>query len=126
MTKANTDGQSNRKKNVIDIEDLLDTLLPMQYDKLAGIIAYEMNLSPDTVKYSFLSMFMAKKIIWMDRHRIVYLSEKDPEPEQKPELPEGLKPNPHVEPDAESLAEYAKKHPRKPEQPENQVPKESP
>jgi hypothetical protein len=28
-------------------------------------------------------------------------------------LPDGLKPNPYGEPDAESLAEYAKKHPHK-------------
>lgn len=43
---------------------------------------------------------------------------------QKPELPEGLKPNPHLEPDPESLLEHAKKHPHKPEQPkqpENQA-----
>jgi hypothetical protein len=30
-------------------------------------------------------------------------------------LPDGLKPNPHGEPDAESLKEYAKKHPHKEE-----------
>lgn len=126
MTKAHTDGQTNRKKNVVDMEDLLHEFLPMAYDKLAGKIAYQMSLSPDTVKYSYLLMFMAEKIIWMDKHGIVYLSEKDPEPEHKPELPDGLKPNPHLEPDPESLAEYAKKHPRKPEQPENKESKESP
>lgn len=33
--------------------------------------------------------------------------------QQNPKLPYGLKPNPHIEPDQESLVEYAKKHPKK-------------
>jgi len=78
LTRNHTEGQTNRKMNVIDIEDLLHELLPEAYDILAGKIAFKMSLCPDTVKYSYLSMFMAEKIIWMDKHGIVYLTEKTP------------------------------------------------
>lgn len=83
--KPHTDGQTNRQKNVVDIEDLLIELLPMQFDKLVGIIAYKMGLSPDTVKYSYLSMFRNVGFIWMDRHGVVFLTAKTPKPKEDSE-----------------------------------------
>jgi hypothetical protein len=57
MSEA-TKGQQNRKQIVEKIEDALPKYCPNTLDKLADFIAYEFYLSPYTVRYTYLPMFV--------------------------------------------------------------------
>jgi hypothetical protein len=55
---TNTDGQGKRVRNEIAIEETLKQLLPMEYDDLIAHLSYRMHLCPDTIKYSFLKVYL--------------------------------------------------------------------
>lgn len=57
MTEA-TKGQKNRKEIRNRIESELLNYCPNQIDKLSDPIAYDFNLSPYTVRYTYLPMFI--------------------------------------------------------------------
>jgi len=53
-----TKGQSNRKQIRETIESHLSDYCPDVLDRLADRIAYDYNLSPYTVRYTYLPMFI--------------------------------------------------------------------
>jgi hypothetical protein len=58
-----TRGQTNRGNIRKAMENLLPKYLPNPLDALADYLAYELNLSPDTVKYTYLPMLVRLKIL---------------------------------------------------------------
>jgi|GEM_PF-2450996 hypothetical protein len=98
MSQA-TKGQEHRYEIRVAIEQDLAEFCPDTIDNLASRIAYKENLTPDTVKYNYLKMF---KIIGFiipcgdGKYNLAKIEEK----------------NHTADSGTESLAEYAKKHPR--------------
>jgi hypothetical protein len=56
MSEA-TRGQQNRKEIRQRMESLLPKFCPDTFSGLANSLAYELNLTPDTIKYNYLNMF---------------------------------------------------------------------
>ena len=57
MSQA-TRGQRNRQEVSHDIELNLQKYCPNTLDKMANLIAYDYNLSPYTVRYTYLPMYV--------------------------------------------------------------------
>lgn len=74
-----TRGQTSRKIIRMEIEKNLAKYLPMEYSKLANLIAYDYNLSPYTVRYTYLPMFLDAGIIQVGSDGKVYLTQKGEE-----------------------------------------------
>ena len=62
MTES-TQGQKNRKNIQDTLEPKLSEFCPNSLDKMANIIAYKFHLSPYTVRYSYLPMFIDAGIL---------------------------------------------------------------
>jgi hypothetical protein len=58
-----TKGQQNRKNIRQAIEQSLPKYCPNMPSKMANLIAYDFNLSPDTVRYCYLPMFVDAGIL---------------------------------------------------------------
>ena len=73
IQNVNTEGQGKRQKNEVAIYDEVTRLCPISYKQLVARISFKMHLSPDTVKYSFLSVLFNIGYITNDKYDIVYL-----------------------------------------------------
>ena len=62
MTES-TQGQKNRKNIQDTLEPKLSEFCPNSLDKMANLIAYKFHLSPYTVRYSYLPMFIDAGIL---------------------------------------------------------------
>lgn len=62
MSEA-THGQQNRKEIRQEVESALSNYCPNRIDRMANLIAYDFNLSPWTVRYTYLPMFIDKGIL---------------------------------------------------------------
>jgi hypothetical protein len=91
MSQA-TKGQVNRKNIRMTIENSLSRYCPNELDRMANLIAYDFNLSPYTVRYTYLPMFIDKGILVNNNGKFVLAvevqqqqvkSEKKPEKEKK-------------------------------------------
>jgi len=59
-----TKGQINRRNIREKMESELEKYCPNTISRMANLIAYDFNLAPDTVKYSYLFMFISKGILY--------------------------------------------------------------
>jgi len=71
-----TRGQTSRKIIRTEIENSLGKYLPAEYSKLANLIAYDFNLSPYTVRYTYLPMFLDAGVIEHGQDGLIHLTEK--------------------------------------------------
>lgn len=71
-----TKGQQNRKQIRQQIEATFEKYCPNTLEKLADYIAYEFNLSPYTVRYTYLPMFITVGILEFNDEGMVDLSAK--------------------------------------------------
>ena len=62
MSEA-TKGQDNRKNIRKTMESRLPEYCPNSLDRVANLIAYDFNLSPYTVRYTYLPMFIDKGVL---------------------------------------------------------------
>jgi predicted transcriptional regulator len=62
MSEA-TRGQQNRREIRRQIEASLANYCPNTLDKLANLVAYDFNLSPYTVRYTYLPMYVDAGIL---------------------------------------------------------------
>lgn len=77
MSEA-TKGQVARKAIREIIEANLSKYSPNTIPKMANLIAYDYNLSPDTVRYCYLPMFIDRGIlILMDKNGIYSVAEPE-------------------------------------------------
>jgi hypothetical protein len=73
-----TRGQVARKQIRETIEANLSKYSPNTIPKMANLIAYDYNLSPDTVRYCYLPMFIDKGIlILVDKNGIYNVAEPE-------------------------------------------------
>jgi len=71
-----TRGQISRKMIRTEIERRLPQYLPNPISKVANLIAYDLNLSPFTVRYNYLSMLLDAGIIAFGDDGQIHLTEK--------------------------------------------------
>lgn len=71
-----TRGQQARKNIKLTMIGQLSKYCPNTFHKMAMLIAYEMNLTPDTVKYNYLSMFVENGILEYNSDNLLVLSAK--------------------------------------------------
>lgn len=73
-----TKGQINRRNIREAVENALPDYCPNEYRRMACLIAYDFNLSPDTVKYRYLDMFIEKGILKNDgKGTLVYVGKTE-------------------------------------------------
>jgi hypothetical protein len=58
------------------------------YDNAVLRLAFKFNLAPDTIKYSYMPIFVEMKMISIDKEYKIHVGKvtKDPNPEMKPYL----------------------------------------
>lgn len=71
-----THGQQNRKRIKEQVEHNLSKYCPNTFNKMANLIAYDFNLCPDTLKYSYLPMFIDAGILEYNHDNLLVLSAK--------------------------------------------------
>jgi hypothetical protein len=71
-----TRGQQNRKHIRQEIESVLSKYCPNRFNKMANLIAYDFNLSPDTLKYRYLPMFLDAGVLQFNEDSMLVLSAK--------------------------------------------------
>jgi hypothetical protein len=76
MMSEVTRGQTSRKLIRQEIERSLQRYLPADVSKLANLIAYDFNLSPFTVRYTYLPMFLDAGVIEHGQDGLIHLTEK--------------------------------------------------
>jgi len=82
-----TRGQTSRKLIRQEIERSLGRYLPADVSKLANLIAYDFNLSPYTVRYTYLPMFIDAGILEYGQDGRLHLTQKGREKLEQLELP---------------------------------------
>jgi hypothetical protein len=71
-----TQGQQNRKEIRQQIESVLKKYVPETLSGMANLIAYDFNLSPYTLKYNYIPMFIKVGILEYDGDNLLVLSAK--------------------------------------------------
>lgn len=71
-----TRGQQNRKRIKEQVEHALSKYCPNPFNRMANLIAYDFNLCPDTLKYSYLPMFLDAGILEYNNDNMLILSAK--------------------------------------------------
>jgi hypothetical protein len=71
-----TKGQRARKNIQLTIIGQLSKYCPNTFSKMANLIAFDFNLTPDTVRYNYLSMFIDAGILEYDKDRMLVLTAK--------------------------------------------------
>ena len=71
-----TRGQTSRKNIQQSLLNVLDKYSPNFYRKMANLIAFDFHLSPDTVKYRYLDMFLDNGILEYDSEGFLVLTAK--------------------------------------------------
>jgi hypothetical protein len=69
-----TRGQQARKNIQISILGVLRKYCPNTYSKMANLIAFDFHLTPDTVRYNYLSMFIDAGILEYNSDQMLVLS----------------------------------------------------
>jgi hypothetical protein len=69
-------GQQIRKNIRLAIEHSLAKYCPNTIPKMANLIAYDFNLSPDTLRYNYLPMFIDAGILELNQDNLFDLSAK--------------------------------------------------
>jgi hypothetical protein len=69
-------GQQIRKNIRLGIEQALSKYCPNTISRMANLIAYDFNLSPDTLRYNYLPMFIDAGILELDQDNLYTLSAK--------------------------------------------------
>jgi hypothetical protein len=69
-------GQQIRKNIRLAIEQALAKYCPSTISKMANLIAYDFNLSPDTLRYNYLPMFVDAGILELNQDNLYALSAK--------------------------------------------------
>jgi hypothetical protein len=84
---TSTKGQTNRKRIMGEMINKLPEYEGFLYDNTILELAYEFNLAPDTIKYSYMQIFIQRKIISLDEKYMIHIGkEYKPLPEMKPYL----------------------------------------
>ena len=92
MSQA-TKGQVNRKTIRATIEKTLSRYCPNEIERMANLIAYDFNLSPYTVRYTYLPMFIDKGILVFNGEKYDLAVKSDVKEKKKPEKNAGEKQN---------------------------------
>jgi hypothetical protein len=69
-------GQQIRKNIRLAIEQALGKYCPNTISRMANLIAYDFNLSPDTLRYNYLPMFIDAGILELNHDNLYALSAK--------------------------------------------------
>ncbi len=69
-------GQQIRKNIRSAMESSLYRYCPNTFHRMANLIAYDFNLTPDTVKYNYLNMFLEARILVYTENGEIDLSTK--------------------------------------------------
>jgi hypothetical protein len=69
-------GQQIRKNIRLGIEQALSRYCPNTISRMANLIAYDFNLSPDTLRYNYLPMFIDAGILELNQDSLYALSAK--------------------------------------------------
>lgn len=69
-------GQQIRRNIRSAIEGSLSKYCPNTFSRMAYLIAYDFNLTPDTVKYNYLNMFIENGILTHTENGLLDLSAK--------------------------------------------------
>lgn len=67
-------GQQIRKNIRLAIEQALSKYCPNTISRMANLIAYDFNLSPDTLRYNYLPMFVDAGILELNHDNLYTLS----------------------------------------------------
>jgi hypothetical protein len=87
-----TKGQSNRKRIMVEMVNDLPNYDGLLYDNSVLRIAYKFNLAPDTIRYSYLPIFIEMKMISIDESNIIHInkgkkiSKENKDEKQEPKL----------------------------------------
>jgi hypothetical protein len=71
-----TRGQRARKNIQLTMMGQLSKYCPNTYYRMANLIAFDFNLTPDTVRYNYLSMFIDAGILEYSNDRMLVLTAK--------------------------------------------------
>ena len=87
-TSESTKGQANRKRIMGEMINDLPNYDGMNYDNAVLRIAFKFNLAPDTVKYSYIPIFIEMKMMSIDKEYKIHIGNYTPEinPEMEPYL----------------------------------------
>jgi hypothetical protein len=96
MSEA-TRGQQNRREIRRQIESHLGNYCPNTLDKLANLIAYDFNLSPYTVRYTYLPMYVDAGILESCGDGKYTLTEKGKNLKHREELPLNVQYERHIQ-----------------------------
>jgi len=80
-----TKGQNNRKRIITVMINDLSNYDGLLYDKAVLRLAYKFNLAPDTIRYSYLPIFLEMKMIHIDKEYKIHVG-LDTQPEINPEM----------------------------------------
>lgn len=69
-------GQQIRKRIRETVENQLSKYCPNTFNKMANLIAYDLNLTPDTIKYNYLPMFIDAGILEYNNDNMLILTAK--------------------------------------------------
>jgi hypothetical protein len=83
-----TKGQSNRKRIMSEMINDLPNYNNLNYDNAVLRLAYKFNLAPDTIKYSYIPIFIEMKMMSIDKEYKIHIGKNIPDinPEMKPYL----------------------------------------
>jgi hypothetical protein len=60
---TNTRGQANRNNNMKEVKEHLARFCPDKPQHVINLVAGEMNMAPDTIRYSFLPILIAQEYV---------------------------------------------------------------
>jgi hypothetical protein len=69
---VNTRGQANRSNNVKEVKGHFLRLCPGHPGRLINLVAGEMNMAPDTIRYSFLPILLAQGYLYYGKDDQLY------------------------------------------------------
>lgn len=81
-----TKGQNARKRIMGEMINDLSNYDGQIYDNVVLRLAYKFNLAPDTIKYSYMPIFVEMKMMSIDKEYKIHVGKPEINPEMKPYL----------------------------------------
>jgi hypothetical protein len=81
---TNTRGQANRNNNMKEVKEHLAKFCPDKPQHVINLVAGEMNMAPDTIRYSFLPILLAQEYVHHGEDGLLYYNSEKADPSRNP------------------------------------------
>lgn len=81
---TNTRGQANRNNNMKEVKEHLARFCPDKPQHVINLVAGEMNMAPDTIRYSFLPILLAQGYVQHGEDGLLYYNINKVDPSRNP------------------------------------------